>query len=234
MVAARTSSGFAIRVALLVTAALGASSVAANASPIPLQGRTITGAAVAANNPTAVFEYDANLNITWLRDWNASPPGAPGAETWSTKMNWAATLTVGTFSGWMLPAFDSSDGNCSNFDLVPPPPQHYGYNCTGSAMGYLWYTELGNTQGEAFASTNKGPFLNVQSGQYWSRTAYAPNTAAAWDFYTNGGLEGADLKTLDLYAVAVRPGDVTAVPEPASLVLLLSGFGVLAYRRRRA
>ena len=45
-----------------------------------------------------------------------------------------------------------------------------------------------------------------------------------------GGRSGKDV---GLYAVAVRPGDVAAVPEPGSLVIVLTGLGVLAATRRR-
>jgi hypothetical protein len=47
---------------------------------------------------------------------------------------------------------------------------------------------------------------------------------------------GQDLggKSNALYAVAVRPGDVAAIPEPQAYALLLAGLGavVVAVRRR--
>ena len=63
-----------------------------------LLGRDINGNPVAANDPSAVFEYDTDLNITWLRDWNAS-----GHVTWDAAMAWASTLVVGSYGGWRLP-----------------------------------------------------------------------------------------------------------------------------------
>ena len=96
--------------------ALGAASWAAQASPLALEGRDINGNPVAASNASAVFEYDPNLNITWLRDWNVN-----GLQDWGTQGAWAAGLTVGTFSGWRLPTTTQPDATCSSqFDPGSP------------------------------------------------------------------------------------------------------------------
>ena len=42
------------------------------------------------------------------------------------------------------------------------------------------------------------------------------------------GWQGKDVKTqTDLYALAVRPGEVSVVPVPGTLLLLASGLGAL-------
>lgn len=193
---------------LLAAVALAVTSLAAHST---LAGRDINGSPVAATAATAVFEYDTDLNITWLRDWNAN-----GLMDWDTAMIWASTLTVGTYSGWRLPKRDPSCGS--------------NYSCTGSEMGYLWYTELGNSA--SGPPTNTAPFINIQSNVYWTGTEYEPDLSEAWRFGILSG-QFAWKKADPLYAVAVRPGDVGAVPEPGGLAMLLAALGALAVARRR-
>ena len=184
---------------------LTASSFAA-AAVLPLQGRDINGHPVGATDPGAVFEYDPNLHITWLRDWNVN-----GKQNWATQVAWAAGLTY-FGGGWRLPTALNQDGSgpCS------------GLNCTGSEMGYLWYTELGNTS----SLSNTGPFLNMQSNGYWSGTEYAPAPTSAWVFNATSGNQGSGVKGNTLYAVAVRPGDVA--PPPHAPVPTLSQWNLAA------
>jgi hypothetical protein len=88
-----------------------------------LLGRDINGHAVAGSDVSAVFLYDTDLNITWLRDANASATagntnhpygiGYGGFMTWGDAITWAKTLTVGTFSGWRLPTTLQPDATCS-------------------------------------------------------------------------------------------------------------------------
>ena len=57
----------------------------------------------------------------------------------------------------------------------------------------------------------------------------------AWHFDTAHGYQGYFLKSGsgDFYALAVRDGDVSAVPEVQTPVLLLGGLGALAWLRKR-
>ena len=86
-------------------------------------------------------------------------------------------------------------------------------------MGHLFYNELGGTAGSSILTSGDpdlGLFSNLQSNIYWSGTEYAPSTNGAWDFLFNFGDQGVSLKSSSLYALAVRPGQVSAVavPEP--------------------
>jgi hypothetical protein len=224
------------------------------ASPIPLQGRDINGNPVAATDPSAVFEYDANLNLTWLRDWNyvvtsgyaAAHAGGSGSNLvdisgamgWNAATAWASNLTVGSFGGWSLPTIDAGDTNCDQ--VIPArngfPDQHYGANCTGSAPGYLFYTELGNiASADPGYQYNLGPFQNVDRW-YWSSTDFAPlPDRIAWGFYNWGNYQTGFSKTTGAaWAEIVRSGDVaTAVPEPQTLALVLMALGGGWVVRRR-
>ena len=122
----------------------------------------------------------------------------------------------------------------------------------GSEMAYLFYNELGNKgyygvngvyQPDS-GLVNTGPFINFQPSIYWSGTEYGYGDA--WTFSSDGLQKWRNKSalvqtgpgnyyTIPIYALAVRPGDVAAVPEADTWALLLVGLGLVgtAVRRRR-
>ncbi len=198
--------------------------------------------------------YDDVLNITWLTDANYAhasgyvytvTPHVPGhdpeyeaaltfqsdptretAEEFIDFLN--TNLHLGT-SGWRMPVVSVPDPTCS----VSTGNAH-GYGCTASEMGSLFYTTLGNTEG--LPPSNTGPFANVWSGLYWTTTAYPPNPNYLYDFHWGNGAQGANNGESfgAAYIWAVHDGDIAAIPEPTSGLLLALGLGGLALRRRRA
>jgi hypothetical protein len=204
--------------------------------------------------------YDSDQGIVWMDythgiyNWNDSM-------LWATKLNGANVLIYNlnpginvTWTGdWRLPSTNESLITFRDSLGFQGPDQSgeysysHGYNMVNSEMGYLYYESLGENKGfwgtdgtyqGDYGLKNKGPFVNLVSGLYWSSTEYSPypNTAA-WMFNFNDGNQyiGEKINWQDYTAIAVRPGYVefTSVAEPATMLLLGLGLVGLAGVRRK-
>jgi hypothetical protein len=175
--------------------------------------------------------YDTTRNITWMADWNyakTSGYDADGLMTSTEAWTWADQLVYGGYDDWRLPSALNVDGSGPCL----------GLNCTSSELGHMFHSNWGAAAGANFSSgtnsTNLALFINVQSHGYFTGTSFAPVPSHAWYFQTSGGRQDYILPSPS-YAVAVRDGDVIAVPEPQAYALALIGFGavLLAARRRQ-
>lgn len=202
--------------------------------------------------------YDDVLDVTWLQDANyakTSGYDSDGLMTWSEASTWAENLVYGGYDDWRLPN-KMPVGAEWNYDFSYDGTTDIGFNIKSphSELSYMYYVNLGldgyYSQGGVFQPTwgiygngtlggqaNVGLMDNVQSGIYWTGTAYAPDpTVYAWYFNTQVGSEIGVPQSHLFYAWAVRPGDVAAVPEPESYALMLAGLGLAggaAARHRR-
>jgi len=168
--------------------------------------------------------YDTDRDITWYDYTN--PPG-----TWNTQLSWANSLVVQfggiTYDNWSLPTALNLDGSgpCA------------GWDCPGSQMGHLYFIELENPYvGEAVPVDpfKKGLFQNLQNIYYWSSTEYSSDDYA-WAFgFTWGYQDWYEKIDPRFSGIAVLHGNVSVIPEPATMLLLGSGLiGLAGYGRRK-
>jgi len=184
-----------------------------------LLGRDINGNPVPIDDPRAEFAYDTVLDATWYLTGNSTRQGL----TWDEARRWAAELIVGPHSGWTLPVADPTCGFGNG----------YGFDCTSSELGELYYTALGNPAEGPLENT--GPFKNLLPGVYWSGTQLVTNVEGAWTFDMSSGGQSTHyiyLRPFGLYALAVRPGDLV-IPEPATEAMLLAGLAIGGIAMRR-
>ena len=234
----------------------------AQAAPVSGQGTwetTLEGRLeTAPGSGVFLAYYDTVLDITWAADANIN-----GQANWDNQMAWAAGLTLGGVSGWRLPTVSPIDGSTFNTSWSNNATTDFGSaptttdgtdggwrdvsNTPVSEMGHMYYVTLGNlgwcTPDDAdpsscviqngFGLSNTGPFSDVQSTSYWSGTEIFSN--GAWGFFFPSGSQFIGGKNFNVYAWAVRSGDVPAVvPVPAAMWLFGSGLmGLLGVARRK-
>jgi hypothetical protein len=190
--------------------------------------------------------YDSDLNVTWL---DVATP----LMTWSNAVNWATNLSVFdsvrnvTWTGWRLPAMANPSAGCDvNASNLGGTNCGYNVDPTSSEMAHLFFTELGNKSyvsptgviQAGFGLVNTGPFLhalapNMTTPNFWMGTTYASSPTFAWQFNTYDGTQGFADKTNSFHALAVRPGDVAAVPEADTWAMLLAGLTLVGVAVRR-
>lgn len=185
--------------------------------------------------------YDSFLDITWLRDADyavTSGYHASGMMSWHEATTWAANLSFYnpvkniTYDDWRLPATMQPDPSCSN----QTSGVSGGFGCMGSELGHLFYFGLSGTAGHTISQSGDPDFYaftHLYNEPYWSGTE-APDSSRAWYFNTYSGFQATSLKTGGPgFAWAVTSGDVAAVPEADTWVMLLAGAGLVGWAARR-
>lgn len=188
-------------------------------------GATCACLAVVSFNAHAALEprlgglayYDTEANLTWLTDTNyalTTNAAFDGRMTWDDANTWVATLNIAGITGWRLPTSDTC----------------YGYNCTDSEMGNLYYNVLGNDHQTYYQ--NYGPFINATIlFEYWSGTEDVDPTRA-WAFNMGGGQYdlAKDNKSLSWVVHSGDVGGITADYVSITHTSTLTDTTQLAYQ----
>lgn len=190
-------------------------------------------------NPGGQTVYDPIANVTWLADANLAATqtfgvagiNKDGAMQHTTAVQWVAAMNGAGYlqqKHWDLPPTPPKDSTCSM-------QATFGFGCTGSAMGELFYGQLGKHQGESVVATpniNVGPFHNIQPYLYWSCMGDSstspcqgagPTRGFEWSFSFGNGFEGTDVVGNNLYVMAYSPDrdvePIKRVPLPPQPML---------------
>jgi hypothetical protein len=181
-------------------------------------------------NPGGQTVYDPIAKITWLADANlaakqtfgvAAGINPDGSMEHAAAVEWVAAMNKADQgrgylgqTNWQLPETGKPDASCSMKGTT-------GYDCTGSAMGEVFYKQLGLRRGEsvvAVPDVKVGPFHDIQPYLYWAceaETAASPCQTAGpadgfeWNFSFGNGFEGTNLLGNDLYVIVYYPGSAT-------------------------
>lgn len=155
---------------------------------VVLLGFVVPANAVLIDRGTGMI-YDTELGITWLQDGATS--GTIGS--FEQALAWADQLVYRGYGDWRLPT---------------SPGTAQGWFNEGE-VGYLYYTELGNSPNSPASSVNSGPFIMPSYYNTWIDAPQLSSTSA-WEFEfktANSGFQNAWNVVNLAYAWAVRGGD---------------------------
>nr|UXE44168.1 hypothetical protein Hi04_10k_c1170_00015 [uncultured bacterium] len=192
--------------------------------------------------------YDTVNKISWLADSDLAATNRFGllvcSDTTGTKAcvnpsgsmsyqaaaAWVAAMNAANYLGhanWQLPTTPSSDSTCP---FVGPNGNSFGFNCSGSAMGSLYYGALGlKAPNTAVPIPNMvvGPFSNFQPYLYWSGTVTGSSGNGSFSFAS--GFHGSNTTPNFLYVLPMIPGKISGTPAATGKGLQVNPDGQTVY-----
>ncbi|MEI7465296.1 MAG: hypothetical protein WCJ87_08120 [Burkholderiales bacterium] len=196
--------------------------------------------------------FDADGKLTRDAGGGSAPFGTPPG---NVAMAWADNLVYGGYSDWRLPRHSPVSG--STYTFLPysfDGSTDSGWNIPSSfsELSHMYYVNLGLKgqyspdgssrsdygifgNGTPNGQNDVGLVKNLQSWPYWSFSSSGAPTV----FSFGGGSQVDPFTWLSVgehpgfFAWAVRDGDVTVVPVPGSVALLVGGLALLGVMTRR-
>jgi hypothetical protein len=202
-----------------------------------------------------------NANLAATNTFGVSGITSDGRMNWGTATKWIDAMNGTNYLGyhdWRLPTLTPVNGVSFNINFRTDGSSDAGFNIsapssaypgsTASEMAYMYSQNLGNPgpsfdpnlgdwscgfSGPCFLYS--GPFSNIKTdNHYWTDRVSDFDTSQAWVFGMSTSIQGTGyMATNYMYAWAVRPGDVAAVPEPETYSMLLAGLGMMGWAVRR-
>jgi hypothetical protein len=188
--------------------------------------------------------YDPNLKVTWLADANlpgkqtfgVSNINRNGSMDYETALQWVAAMNALDHgagylghNNWQLPTTPVQDNSCARRGRHG---ESFGFNCSGSALGSLYYSSLGLRQPNTAVriSANKvGPFNDFQPYLYWSGSPAADPKQGFVSFSFNTGFQGANVPLNYLYVLPMIKGKLPGTPPAVGMGLQLNPDGRTVY-----
>lgn len=199
--------------------------------------------------------YFGNTATDGLMSWQ-------NAVDWTANLSYYDNVRGVTYTDWRLPTVKPVNGfdytprdaiGWLNGAWTSDGSTDYGFNITStqSELSYMYYVNLGNPggftpSGAVYGCTNSpstclrntGPFVNLRQGSYWAGPLYSRTQSSdptdVWNFYMVSGFQGFSGTFYESnLAWAVRDGDVAAVPEAQTYLLMLTGLGLIGWRARQ-
>jgi len=208
---------------------------------VPVAAAASAPLAPAADGQTV---YDPSLNVTWLADANladkqtfgVSNINKDGSMDYATAVRWVDAMnTLGHGAGylghnnWQLPTAPAQDRSCAR---TGRHGESFGFNCSGSALGSLYYDSLGLREPNTAVRipANKiGPFNDFQPYLYWSGSPAADPKQGFVSFSFNTGFQGTNVSPNYLYVLPVIKGKLPGTPPAAGKGLEVNPDGQTVY-----
>jgi hypothetical protein len=196
-----------------------------------------------------VTVYDTVNNISWLADANLPASNrfglplciGPGTQTcvnasgsmhYDAAVAWVQAMNAANYLGhsnWQLPTTPSTDPTCPK---TGSNGNSFGFNCSNSAMGSLFYSALGlKAPNTAVPIPNNavGPFANFQPYLYWSQTSGGLGHSGHAAFSFNTGFQGTNVALEYLYVLPMIQSKVSGTPPATGNGLEVNPGGQTVY-----
>jgi hypothetical protein len=185
--------------------------------------------------------YDARLGVTWLADANLAAKetfgvaniNKSGSMDYATAVRWVAAMNASNKSSgylghhnWQLPTAPDGDRTCA---LTGRHGESFGFHCSGSALGSLYYASLGLREPDSAVPSSQNrvsPFQNFQAYLYWSKSSAADPKQGFVSFSFSTGFQGANVFRNFLYVLPVIKGKLPGTASGSHLQMNPGGATV--------